>query len=202
MPITIVVATHNAKKAAELHRILEQMHLDAHVLTLSDFPGSPEPAETESSLEGNALLQARSASAFTGHVAIADDSGLCVNALNGMPGILSARWSGAQTDIDLANLELVLAQIRDVPDVRRGAQFVCAMAAVFPDGREFTVRGVMEGHLNRAPIGENGFGYDPIFIPDGYDQTSAQLSPEAKDAISHRGKALGELVAVLQTELA
>lgn len=201
MSQTIVVATHNPKKVIELNRILETTHINVHVVTLSEFPNAPEPAETENSFEGNALLKARSACSHTGHIAVADDSGLCVNALNGMPGIFSARWSGANENVDQRNLELVLAQISDVPDVRRGAQFVCAMAAVFPDGREFTVRGVMEGRLNRIPIGENGFGYDPIFIPDGLEVTSAQLLPAEKDAISHRGKAIRELVIALQKEI-
>ena len=197
----IVLATHNAKKAHELNRILAQSELPVQVFTFNEYPDAPQPIETESTFEGNALLKARAACEHTGLISIADDSGLCVNALNGMPGIFSARWSGASTDTDQQNLELVLAQVADVPEVRRGAQFVCVMAAVFPSGREFTVRGVMEGHLTDHPMGQNGFGYDPIFIPEGFDVTSAQLSPAQKDAISHRGHALRAMVQVLAQEI-
>jgi len=129
-------------------------------------------------------------------VAIADDSGLCVDALNGMPGILSARWAGAHGN-DRANLDLVLAQISDVPDNRRGAAFHCAAAVATPDGDERVVEGVLEGSLIREPRGTNGFGYDPIFTPRGYVLTTAELTPDEKDAISHRGQALRALVPVL-----
>jgi len=132
----------------------------------------------------------------TGLVAIADDSGLCVDALNGMPGILSARWAGAHGN-DRANLDLVLAQISDVPDNRRGAAFHCAAAVATPDGDERVVEGVLEGSLIREPRGTNGFGYDPIFTPRGYVLTTAELTPDEKDAISHRGQALRALVPVL-----
>ena len=130
---------------------------------------------------------------FTGLAAIADDSGLCVDALDGNPGVLSARWSGASENVDQANLELVLTQIKDVPTESRGAKFVCAAVAVFPDGKELVAIGEMQGTLLTAPIGENGFGYDPIFVPTGYEVTTAQMPGNEKDAISHRGKALNQL---------
>ncbi|MFM8238879.1 MAG: RdgB/HAM1 family non-canonical purine NTP pyrophosphatase, partial [Actinomycetota bacterium] len=149
-----------------------------------------------SSFAGNALLKARAIAEFTGLPAIADDSGLCVDALNGMPGIYSARWSGQHGD-DSANLELVLGQVADVIDSRRGAQFVCAAAWVVPGISEHVVEGVLEGSLARAPRGGNGFGYDPIFVPAGYALTTAELRPEEKDAISHRGQAFRALAQVM-----
>lgn len=198
MSLKIVLATRNNHKAEELQRILHDQNINVEILTLSEFPDAPEVIETESTFEGNALLKARAISLHTGLPAIADDSGLCVDALNGMPGVLSARWSGADKDIDQENLNLVLKQISDVPDVRRGAQFVCAAVAVFPDGRELTARGVVDGEIIRAPRGINGFGYDPIFKPHGLDKTTAELSAEEKDAISHRGKALRDLALQLR----
>jgi XTP/dITP diphosphohydrolase len=131
---------------------------------------------------------------------VADDSGIAVDALNGMPGVFSARWAGGHGD-DAANLALVLAQISDVDDAHRGAQFVCAAALVLPDGRELTVHGEMPGRLIREPRGTNGFGYDPIFVPDGLSLTSAELEPAAKDAISHRGKAFRALADVVRAQL-
>ncbi|MGI9196153.1 MAG: RdgB/HAM1 family non-canonical purine NTP pyrophosphatase [Candidatus Nanopelagicales bacterium] len=184
----VVLATRNAHKVIELQRILSAAGLDVELVGLDAFPGAPDVAETESSFAGNALLKARSIAEFTGLPAIADDSGLCVDALNGMPGIYSARWSGRHGD-DHANLELVLGQVVDVPDGRRGAQFVCAAAWVVPGESEHVVEGVLEGSLAREPRGSNGFGYDPIFIPQGYALTTAELRPEEKDAISHRGQA-------------
>jgi len=198
MPTQIVLATRNAHKAHELARVLESLGLDIELLTIDAFPDAPEVAETEPTFEGNALLKARALAAHAGIPAISDDSGLCVNALNGMPGILSARWAGATENADEANLNLVLQQIADVPDVRRGAQFVCAAALVLPDGSEFTVRGTVDGRLLREPHGDHGFGYDPIFIPDGFEMTTAQMSAEAKDAISHRGKAMRALAQIVQ----
>ena len=188
-----VLATRNAHKAEELQRILLDQNINVEILTLDRFADAPEVIETESTFEGNALLKARAISAHTGLPAIADDSGLCVNALNGMPGVLSARWSGAEVDVDQENLNLVLKQISDVPDVRRGAQFVCAAVAVFPDGVELIARGVVEGEITRAPIGSNGFGYDPIFKPNNSSKTTAELTAEEKDEISHRGQALRDL---------
>ena len=188
-----VLATRNSHKAIELKRILEELDLDCELLTVADFPDAPEVEETESTFEGNALLKARALAEHTGIAAIADDSGLCVDALDGNPGVLSARWSGATENVDQANLELVLEQIKDVPTENRGAKFVCAAVAVFPNGKELVAIGEMFGNLLSAPIGENGFGYDPIFVPQGFDVTTAQMPGSQKDAISHRGKALNLL---------
>jgi len=188
----IVLATRNAHKVSELQRILSAAGLAVDLVSLEEFPGAPEVAETESSFAGNALLKARAIADFTGLPAIADDSGLCVDALNGMPGIYSARWAGRHGD-DRANLELVLGQMADVPDTRRGAQFVCAAAWVVPGQSEHVIEGVLEGSLARAPRGSHGFGYDPIFVPQGYALTTAELRPEEKDAISHRGQAFRSL---------
>jgi XTP/dITP diphosphohydrolase len=188
-----VLATRNSHKAIELKRILEELELECELLTVADFPDAPEVEETESTFEGNALLKARALVKFTGLAAIADDSGLCVDALDGNPGVLSARWSGVSENVDQANLELVLEQIKDVPTESRGAKFVCAAVAVFPDGKELVAIGEMFGNLLTAAIGENGFGYDPIFVPTGYEVTTAQMPGNEKDAISHRGKALNQL---------
>ena len=188
-----VLATRNSHKAAELKRILEELDLDCELLMVADFPGAPEVEETESTFEGNALLKARALTEFTGLAAIADDSGICVDALDGNPGVLSARWSGASENVDQANLDLVLEQIKDVPTESRGAKFVCAAVAVFPDGQELIAIGEMLGHLLGAPTGKNGFGYDPIFVPHGFEISTAQMSAAEKDAISHRGKALNDL---------
>jgi XTP/dITP diphosphohydrolase len=188
-----VLATRNSHKATELKRILEELDLDCELLTVADFPGAPEVEETESTFEGNALLKARALTEFTGLAAIADDSGICVDALDGNPGVLSARWSGASENVDQANLDLVLEQIKDVPTESRGAKFVCAAVAVFPDGQELIAIGEMLGHLLSAPTGKNGFGYDPIFVPQGFEISTAQMSAAEKDVISHRGKALNDL---------
>jgi len=188
-----VLATRNSHKAEELKRILEELDLDCELLTVADFPGAPEVEETESTFEGNALLKARALAKFTGLAAIADDSGICVDALDGNPGVLSARWSGATENVDEANLVLVLEQTKDVAPEKRGAKFICAAVAVFPDGNELISIGEMAGSLLTAPIGENGFGYDPIFVPEGFTKTTAEMSGAEKDAISHRGKALNQL---------
>ena len=188
-----VLATRNSHKATELKRILEELDLDCELLTVADFPGAPEVEETETTFEGNALLKARALAKFTGLAAIADDSGLCVDALDGNPGVLSARWSGATENVDKANLDLVLEQTKDVAPDKRGAKFVCEALAVFPDGKELVSIGEMAGRLLSAPIGENGFGYDPIFVPEGFTKTTAEMSGAEKDAISHRGKALNQL---------
>jgi len=188
-----VLATRNAHKATELKRILEELDLDCELLTVADFPDAPEVEETEITFEGNALLKARALTKFTGLAAIADDSGICVDALDGNPGVLSARWSGATVNVDQANLDLVLEQVKAVPAESRGAKFVCAAVAVFPDGKELVAIGEMNGHLLIAPVGENGFGYDPIFVPQGFEISTAQMTASEKDAISHRGKALNQL---------
>jgi XTP/dITP diphosphohydrolase len=188
-----VLATRNSHKAEELKRILEELALDCELVTVADFPDAPEVEETESTFEGNALLKARALAKFTGLAAIADDSGICVAALDGNPGVLSARWSGATENVDKANLDLVLEQTKDVAPDKRGAKFVCAAVVVFPDGKELVSIGEMAGSLLTAPIGENGFGYDPIFVPEGFTKTTAEMSGAEKDAISHRGKALNQL---------
>src|SRR4029077_9768362 len=197
---TVVLATRNAAKLRELARILGAEN-GAHdrgtpirLAGLDEFPGAPDVPETGATFEENALLKARAIAEYTGLPAVADDSGLCVDALNGMPGVLSARWAGRHGD-DRANLELVLAQVSDVPDARLGAQFVCAAALVTPapHAREWGVTGRVEGRLVRAPRGSGGFGYDPIFLPDGFGETTAEMTAEAKDAISHRGRAFRAL---------
>jgi XTP/dITP diphosphohydrolase len=156
----------------------------------------PEVAETGLTFTENALLKARAVAAYTGLAAVADDSGLCVDALNGMPGVLSARWAGRH-GADHANLELVLAQLADIPAGHRGAQFACAAALVLPSGAEHVAEGLLEGSLATAPRGTNGFGYDPIFVPDGYEITTAQMDPADKDKISHRGRALRHLAPII-----
>lgn len=197
----VVLATRNAGKREELHRLLVAAGLDIDLLGLEEFPEVPDVPETESSFAGNALLKARAIAAATGLPAVADDSGLCVDALNGMPGILSARWSGRHGD-DEANLDLLLGQIADVPDRRRTAAFVCAAAVVLPDGTERVVEGSIDGTLIRERRGTGGFGYDPIFVPLGGTRTTAELTAEEKDAISHRGQAMRALVPVLADLLA
>lgn len=199
LPTKIVIASQNAKKVIEMRRILEQANLDVKIVGTDEFPELEEVEETGSTFADNAMLKARAVSAATGFAAVGDDSGLCVDALNGMPGILSARWAGAHGN-DLANLELVLAQISHVPESRRGASFVCAVAYADPEGNEFIVEGSMSGMLIDQPRGTNGFGYDPIFVPTGHVVTSAEMESDAKDAISHRGKALKKFVAQLQTQ--
>jgi XTP/dITP diphosphohydrolase len=188
--IRAVLATRNDHKVEEVMRILQAEGVDIELIPLPD--DAPDVAETESTFAGNALLKARSAAQATGLPAIADDSGLCVDALHGMPGVLSARWSGRHGD-DAANLALVLAQLSEVPDARRGAQFVCAAAWVVPSSHEHVVEGVLEGTLAHEPRGSHGFGYDPVFMPQGYALTTAELRPHEKDAISHRGQALRAL---------
>jgi XTP/dITP diphosphohydrolase len=192
----LVLATGNQHKLAELTRILEAGRVEVELAGLSDFPGAPEVAETGATFDENALLKARAIAEFTGLPAVADDSGLCVDALNGMPGVLSARWSGRHGD-DEANLRLVLGQLSDVPDERRGAQFVCSAALVLPLGKEHVSEGTVYGRLIHEPRGTNGFGYDPIFVPDGSEMTTAEMDPAAKDAISHRGRALRALAPVI-----
>jgi XTP/dITP diphosphohydrolase len=192
----LVLATANPHKVTELTRILAAGHVDVQVSSLAEFPGAPDVAETGATFAANALLKAHAIARFTGLPAVADDSGICVDALNGMPGVLSARWSGRHGD-DAANLRLLLAQLADVPDERRGAQFVCAAALVLPDGREHVSEGVVTGRLIREPRGQNGFGYDPIFVPGTASITTAEMDPADKDRISHRGKALRGLAPVI-----
>ena len=193
----VLLATRNVKKLAELRRILDQL-LDVEVVGLDDVPYYDELPETGATFAENALLKAREGAKRTGLLTVADDSGLAVDALNGMPGVLSARWAGKSKD-DNANLQLVLEQLADTPDERLGATFVCAAALVTPAGAENVVEGRMPGRLVREPRGTNGFGYDPIFVADGFDVTNAELPPEEKDAISHRGKALRALLPSIAT---
>ena len=198
---TVVLASRNAAKLRELARILgaeDSAGAQIRLAGLDEFPGAPDVPETGATFEENALLKARAIASYTGLPAVADDSGLCVDALSGMPGVLSARWAGGHGD-DRANLELVLAQVADVPDTRLGARFVCAAALVVPVGRETVVTGRVEGRLIRSPRGSGGFGYDPIFLPDGFGQTTAEMTAEAKDAISHRGRAFRALTPFIRT---
>ncbi len=195
--IEIVLATRNSHKVKEVQRIFDVTCKDFSIVDLSNWKDAPEVVEDGSTFAANALLKARALAAHTGQTVIADDSGICVDALNGMPGIFSARWAGAHGD-DKKNLQLLLDQVTDVPETRRGAQFVCAFAVVTPDGVERVVEGVVDGEITREPLGEDGFGYDPIFKPYGFDLTTAQMSPEQKDEISHRGQAVRNLVPVLK----
>lgn len=198
MTTRILLATRNEGKLDELRRIVVKRGLGGvRVLGLSDVEDFPEAPETGATFEENAVAKAYDAAKATGLPAIADDSGLAVDALAGMPGVLSARWSGRHGD-DEANLRLVLGQLQDVPDERRGAGFVSAAAFVVPGGKEIVVRGEWRGTIIREPRGSNGFGYDPIFVPEGETRTSAQLPPADKDAASHRGKALRSLLPHLQ----
>ena len=191
----LVLATRNEGKLRELARILS-----SQVIGLDAFPGAPDVPETGATFEANALLKARAIASYTKVAAVADDSGLCVDALNGMPGVLSARWAGRH-GADQANLDLLLAQVADVPDARLGARFACAAALVVPGGGEWVTTGEVAGRLIREPRGSGGFGYDPIFQPDGFDLTTAQMTPEAKDAISHRGRAFRALAPYIQGNL-
>jgi XTP/dITP diphosphohydrolase len=188
----LLLASRNPKKLVEMRRIVAPAVSGLTVLGLADIEPYDEVPESGATFADNALIKAREGFAHTGLPTVADDSGLSVDALNGMPGVLSARWSGRHGD-DVANLQLVLNQLADTPDDRLGAAFVCAVALVSSSG-EVVVDGRMPGHLIRKPRGENGFGYDPIFVPAGEERTSAELPSDEKDAISHRGQALRALV--------
>lgn len=188
----LLLASRNPKKLAEMRRIFAPAVPELTVLGLDNVEPYDEVPESGATFADNALIKAREGYAHTGLPTVADDSGLTVDALNGMPGVLSARWSGRHGD-DIANLQLVLGQLADTPDERLGAAFVCAVALVSAAG-EVVVDGRMPGRLIRTPRGENGFGYDPIFVPSGYEVTSAELPSDEKDAISHRGQALRALV--------
>lgn len=195
---SIVLATRNLGKVLEFERILEAAKIDVTVLGLRDFPDMPDVEETGSTFAENALLKAHQISQFTGLPALADDSGLCVDALGGAPGIFSARWAGTHGD-DEANLAKVLSQVKELGNPDLSARFKCAVALVLPEGhpsgaQEIVREGEMVGHLVLEARGTNGFGYDPIFQPLGYTQTSAELSSEEKDAISHRGHALAAIL--------
>ena len=190
------MASRNRKKLAELRRVLDGAGVAMTLLSLDDVAPFDEAPETGATFEENALAKARDAFRASGLPAVADDSGLEVDALNGMPGVLSARWSGRHGE-DRANTALLLAQMDDVPDERRGAAFVSACALVSSAG-ETVVRGEWPGIIVREPRGDGGFGYDPVFLPSGSSRTAAELTPEEKDAASHRGRALAALLPALR----
>ena len=197
----LVLATRNQHKVVELRRILEESGLAIDLVGVEAFADVPDVVEDGVTFADNALLKAHAVAAATGLPSIGDDSGLCVDALGGMPGVFSARWSGRHGD-DRANLELVLAQLADVGDERLGAAFHCSAALALPDGLERVAEGRWPGSLVRVPLGDNGFGYDPIFVPEGETRTSAQMQSAEKDAASHRGRALRALVPLVAELLA
>ena len=201
MPHTLLLATRNKGKIEEFRRILEAVAPGAiNLVGLDQFPDLADVIEDGVTFEENALKKAREMSMATGLPAIADDSGLCVDHLNGDPGIYSARWAGSHGD-DAANTRKVLEQMRDVPDEERGAHFTCVAALYLPDGRSHCEGAEFHGSILRARVGEFGFGYDPIFSPHGFTESSAQMSAEAKDAISHRGKSLRAIAPHVNTLL-
>ncbi|GGZ52234.1 non-canonical purine NTP pyrophosphatase [Streptomyces inusitatus] len=193
----IVLATRNAGKITELRAILAAADLPYDLVGTDAYPEIPDVKETGVTFAENALLKAHALAQATGLPAIADDSGLCVDVLGGAPGIFSARWAGTHGD-DAANLALLLAQLSDIAPEHRAAHFFCAAALALPDGTERVVEGRMPGTLRPTPAGTNGFGYDPILQPDGHTRTAAELTPDEKNAISHRGKAFRELVPVIR----
>jgi XTP/dITP diphosphohydrolase len=196
----VVMATRNVGKLAELRRIVAAEASDIQILGLTDVAAYPEPAETERTFEGNALLKARACVAASGLPALADDSGLAVDVLNQMPGVRSARWAGPSAS-DEENNALLLRQLEDVAPAERTARFICAMALVLPDGTEHVRLGEMRGQLAVSPAGHHGFGYDPLFVANGYTMTNGELEPSVKDAISHRGRAVRAILPVLLVEL-
>ena len=200
MTTRVVLATRNAGKISELRTILESARLDIELVGVDAFPDVEDVAETGDSFVANALLKAHAVSTATGLAAIADDSGLAVDALNGMPGIFSARWAGRHGNDD-ANLQLLLGQLTDVPAERRGAAFVCAAVYVDPRGQQLVAEGEMRGRIIGAPRGTNGFGYDPVFVFAGGDLTTAEMAAADKNAVSHRGQAFRALAAELRTQL-
>lgn len=193
----LILATRNANKVTELHAILAEAGLDVELVGADAYPEIPDVKETGVTFAENALLKAHALARATGFPAVADDSGLCVDVLNGAPGIFSARWAGAHGD-DKANLDLLLAQLGDIADEHRAAHFACAAALALPDGTERVVEGRLEGTLRHTPAGGGGFGYDPILQPLGETRTCAELTPAEKNAISHRGKAFRGLVPVVR----
>jgi len=207
-PVRVFLASRNAGKLVEMQRILTEHLPGVEVLGLDDVPAYDEPPETEPTFVGNARLKARAAVAATGLPSLADDSGLCVDALNGMPGVLSARWAGVADGPrevkDRANNELLLAQLADVPDERRTAQFRCAVVLAVPAGDgpvEEVAEGVMPGRVIRETRGTGGFGYDVLFCAEGHEETTAEMSPVAKDAVSHRGRALRAVAPLVAARL-
>jgi XTP/dITP diphosphohydrolase len=197
----LILATRNAHKVRELEAILSTAGLDLALVGADAYPEVPDVKETGTTFAENALLKARTLAKATGVPAVADDSGLCVDVLGGAPGIFSARWSGRHGD-DKANLDLLLAQLSDIDDAHRAAHFACAAALALPDGTERVVEGRLPGTLRREPAGTGGFGYDPILQPDGETRTCAELTPDEKNAISHRGQAFRALAPVIRELLA
>ena len=194
----IVLATRNKKKIEEIKRIAAD--LPVTILSLDNFPNCPETVEDRDTFEENAVKKAAEVCQCTGKPALADDSGLEVDALNGAPGVYSARYAGSTSGNDIRNYEKLLAELKDVPDDKRGAKFVCCMALVFTDGTVKTFFGYSKGRIGREPRGKTGFGYDPVFIPNGHERTFAEMSGEEKDRLSHRGKALEKLADFLHQQ--
>ncbi|WP_434317133.1 RdgB/HAM1 family non-canonical purine NTP pyrophosphatase [Leifsonia sp. P73] len=191
--VRVVLATHNRHKAREFQQILGDA---VPGLEIVGYDG-PEPVEDGVTFEANALIKARAAAAHTGLPALADDSGICVDAMGGAPGIFSARWAGRHGDAE-ANLRLLLDQLADLPDGSRTAHFTATLALVSPDGRESVVEGLWPGRIAHEARGEHGHGYDPIFVPDGHEGTAAELGPEVKNAESHRSRAFAAIVPALR----
>jgi XTP/dITP diphosphohydrolase len=189
MTMELVIATRNRKKIEEIRRILEG--ISVRLYSLDDFPGCPDVDEDADTFEGNAVKKARAVAGYSGKPSLSDDSGLEVDALDGAPGVYSARYSG--TGDDSKNLEKVLSELKGVEESRRGARFVCVIALAFPDGKVETFEGFVEGRIGKEPKGFNGFGYDPVFYPKGRNRTFAEISPDEKDTMSHRGVALRKL---------
>ena len=188
---TLVLATRNQGKIAEMQRLLDSLSSEIQVRSSFEF-NLGDVEETGSTFEENALLKATTIARATGFPALADDSGLCVEVLGGAPGIFSARWAGTHGD-DQANIEKLLGDLRKIPSEQRSAKFVCVIALALPNGESEVVRGELNGEIRFEPSGTNGFGYDPIFQPLGHQRTLAEMEPEEKDSISHRGFALREI---------
>ncbi|MFG2196262.1 RdgB/HAM1 family non-canonical purine NTP pyrophosphatase [Streptomyces sp. NPDC048639] len=193
----LILATRNANKVTELHAILTGAGVSVELVGADAYPDIPDVPETGVTFAENALLKAHALARATGLPAIADDSGLCVDVLGGAPGIFSARWAGRHGD-DKANLDLLLAQLADIGDQHRQAHFACAAALALPDGTERVVEGRLHGTLRHTPAGTGGFGYDPVLQPEGDTRTCAEMTPEEKNAISHRGKAFRALAPVIR----
>jgi XTP/dITP diphosphohydrolase len=194
----IVLATRNKKKVEEIRRITADLPIT--VLSLDDFPDCPETLEDRDSFEGNAVKKAAEVAICTGKLSLADDSGLEVDALGGAPGVYSARYApDATSGNDPRNYERLLKDLKNIPPQERGAQFVCCLAMAYPDGRTKTFFGYSRGRIGTEPRGKKGFGYDPVFLPEGFDRTFAEMTAEEKDALSHRGKAIEKLAEFLHS---
>lgn len=198
-PMEIVLATHNKKKVEEIRRITADLGIT--ILSLDNFPDCPETVEDRDSFEGNAIKKAVEACRCTGKPALADDSGLEVDALDGAPGVYSARYAGGTgSGNDVRNYEKLLVELKAVPDEKRGGRFVCCMALAFPDGTTKTFFGVVKGRIGHEPQGDTGFGYDPVFMPEGHKRTFAMMTGTEKDGLSHRGKAIEKLAHFLHAQ--